>query len=408
MRQRKRTRLHILCIICMITTILFTHPTSAIKAMATTKLNKTNIVLAKGQSKTLKLTGSKKSPKWSSKNKRIATVTRSGKYSAKIKAKKKGTTYIYATLNNKTLRCKIKVENPAINKKTLTLQTGKTYRLIIKNTKQSITYKSSNKKVATVSKTGIITAHSIGTAKITATLTCGKKYTCSVTVSESGNTNQTDCAASAETAAYDAGEYSIGTVHTGDGTYYDGGYIGGCCNLDAISSDYYVAAINKIDYRAGNLAGAYLKVTGPNGSINVLITDTLADGEGKKGDIDLNKEAFAKIEPLVTGRMTVTWEIIPLPTDKPIQYVYKPTSTQYWMEVQVRNHRYPVKKLEMKNSSGTYVELERQEYNFFRMDNPGAGPYTFRVTDIYGHVMVDTNVPLSPNKAVAGKANFPY
>ena len=40
--------------------------------------------------------------------------------------------------------------------------------------------------------------------------------------------------------------------------------------------------INKINYRTGQLAGAYIKVTGPHGSIHVLITDTSADGEGYK------------------------------------------------------------------------------------------------------------------------------
>ncbi len=400
----KKQYLKISLMFCLITTILlFTTITPQVHAAA--KLNKKTITMVKGQKKTLKVNGTKKTPIWSSKNSKIAKVTRNGKYGAKIIAKKKGTTYIYAKINNKTYRCKVRVEAPSINKKSLKLNAGKTYTLKIKNTKQKIRFKSNNTNIATVNATGIITAIDSGTAKISATLACGKTYSCKVTVA---NPTSTNSAASEETAKVDAGEYSIGHKHTGDGTYYDGGYTGGCCNLDAIAGDYYVAAINKVDYRAGNLAGAYLKVTGPNGSINVLITDTLADGEGKKGDIDLNKEAFAKIEPLVTGRMTVTWEIIPLPTDKPIQYVYKPTSTQYWMEVQVRNHRYPVKKLEIKNSSGKFVELERQEYNYFRMDNPGAGPYTFRVTDIYGHVLIDNNIALSPSNAVTGKANFPY
>lgn len=401
----KKRLLRSICAICILAGTLLINDQFAPSVNAATKLSKKNITLVKGQSQTLKIIGSNQRPSWSSKNKKIAKVVRKGKYNAKITAKKKGNTYIYATINNKTYKCKVKVETPSINKKTLTLKVGKTYQLTIKNTKQKITYKSSNKNIATVSKKGKVTAKSPGNTKITATLACGKKYTCKVNVS---TPVATDNVASDETASVDAGEYSIGVHHTGDGTYYDGGYIGGCCNLDAIAGDYYVAAINKIDYRAGNLAGAYLKVTGPNGSINVLITDTLADGEGKKGDIDLNKEAFAQIEPLVTGRMTVTWEIIPLPTDKPIQYAYKPTSTQYWMEVQVRNHRYPIKKLEIKNSSGQYVELERQEYNYFKMDNPGKGPYTFRVTDIYGHILVDENVPLSPTVVVDGSTNFPY
>lgn len=376
---------------------------SFIPTQAATKLSSKTITMVKGQSKTIKITGSTKRPSWSSSNKKIAKVSRKGKYSAKITAKKKGTTYIYAKVNKKKYKCKVKVEAPSINKKNIILDEGKTFQLKIKKTKQKISYISANPAIATVNTNGLVTGICAGNTTITATLACGMEYTCTVTVQATANGEP-----SAETASVDAGEYSIGVKHTGDGTYYSGGYVGGCCNLDAIASNYYVAAINKIDYRAGNLAGAYLKVTGPNGSINVLITDTLADGEGKKGDIDLNQDAFAQIEPLVTGRMTVTWEIIPLPTDQPIQYVYKSTSTQYWMEVQVRNHRYPVKKLEILDSQGNYVELERQEYNFFKMDNPGTGPYTFRVTDIYNHVLIDSNVPLSPSAPVNGATNFPY
>lgn len=401
----KKKHFKIILMICLLMSALLVSTVSTKPAHATTKLNKKKITMVKGQTKTLKLTGTTTRPTWSSKNSKIVKLKRNGKYCAKITAKKKGTTYICAKINKKSYKCKIKVEAPSINKKNVVLNVGNTCTLKINNTTQKTTFKSTNKKVAIVSKKGKVTATSAGSTKITATLACGKKYTCTVTVSEP---TSTDSAASTQTASVDAGEYSIGVKHAGDGTYYDGGYTGGCCNLDAIASDYYVAAINKIDYRAGNLAGAYLKVTGPNGSINVLITDTLADGEGKKGDIDLNINAFAKIEPLVTGRMPVTWEIIPLPTDKPIQYVYKPSSTEYWMEVQVRNHRYPVQKLEIKDSSGTYIELERQEYNYFKMDNPGKGPYTFRVTDIYGHILVDENVPLSPTTAVDGKTNFPY
>lgn len=370
---------------------------------AAPKLSAKAITMVKGQTKQIKLKGISKRPTWSCSNKKIVKVSRKGKYSAKITAKKKGTAYIYAKINKKKYKCKIKVEVPSINRQKVVLDEGKTFQLKIKKTKQKITYESVNPSIATVNATGLVTAISAGNTTITATLACGMQYSCSITVQAIANGEP-----SAETASVDAGEYSIGVKHTGDGTYYSGGYVGGCCNLDAIASNYYVAAINKIDYRAGHLAGAYLKVTGPNGTVNVLVTDTLADGEGKKGDIDLNQDAFAQIEPLVTGRMTITWEIIPLPTDQPIQYVYKTTSTEYWMEVQVRNHRYPIKKLEILNSAGNYVELERQEYNFFKMDNPGKGPYTFRVTDIYNHTLIDSNIALSPTTPINGAANFPY
>ncbi|MCM1159073.1 MAG: Ig-like domain-containing protein [Bacteroidales bacterium] len=403
----KTTRTHLLLLFCLfgLAAAAGIFPCTRVNAAKKIRLSAGQITMVKGQKKTLKLTGAKKPVKWICKNKRIAAMKKTGKASVGITAKKKGSTYLYAKCGGRKYRCKIIVETPSLNRKTVALQTGKTFSLNISGTRQKITYKSSNPSVAEINKQGMITAKTPGTASITARLACGKKYTCRISVSAADSVTTPP---SSDTVNADAGEYSIGVIHTGDGTYYDGGYVGGCCNLDDIAGNYYVAAVHKEDYRAGSLAGAYLKVTGPHGSINVLVTDTLADGEGKKGDIDLNKEAFSKIEPLVTGRMTVTWEIIPLPTEEPIQYVYKPTSNQYWMQVQIRNHRYPVKKLEIQTSSNQYKELPREEYNYFTLDNPGAGPYNFRVTDIYGHVLIDRNVPLSPSSPVKGTANFPY
>ena len=209
------------------------------------------------------------------------------------------------------------------------------------------------------------------------------------------------------TLNYDAGEYSINNAHTGDGTFYDR-VSGGAANLDDYESIYYTAAMNNADYMNG-LAGAYIEITDKDGDvIDVLITDRLP--EGAKGDIDLTRKSFNVIEPEVTGRMDISWKIIPLPTSDPISYLFKPTSSQYWAEVQVRNHRYPIAKLEYKDASGNYKELERQEYNYFTASSGmGTGPFTFRVTDIYGHVLIDEGINLDTSSTpVAGAANFPY
>lgn len=203
-----------------------------------------------------------------------------------------------------------------------------------------------------------------------------------------------------------AKEFAPETIHTGDATYYGGGYVGGCAMLDPVSTDYDVAALNIFDYNNALMAGAYLEVTGENGKINVLITDLLP--EGKKGDIDLNEKTFEKIIPKEKGRVTATWRVIAFPTDEPVSYKFKDGSSQYWCGVQVRNHRYPVAKLEYKNAEGEFVTLHREPYNYFISSEMGAGPFTFRVTDIYGHVMVDENIPLTLEHEVKGNANFDY
>lgn len=70
------------------------------------------------------------------------------------------------------------------NKTSASLYLGKTTTLKLIGTNAVPSWKSSNTTVATVSKTGTVTARKTGTAKITATL-CGKKLTCTVTVKAS-------------------------------------------------------------------------------------------------------------------------------------------------------------------------------------------------------------------------------
>lgn len=70
------------------------------------------------------------------------------------------------------------------NKSKLTLYVGKTYKLKITGTTATITWSSSKKSVATVTKAGKVTAKKAGKTTITATVN-GKKYTCKVTVKAS-------------------------------------------------------------------------------------------------------------------------------------------------------------------------------------------------------------------------------
>ena len=199
-----------------------------------------------------------------------------------------------------------------------------------------------------------------------------------------------------------------GTVHTGFATFYGGGYEGGCAMLDPVSKDYWITAMNLPDYNCAELAGAYLEVTGELGTINVLVTDLLP--EGKKGDLDLYTDAFPLIAPAEKGRVPVTWKIVPLDTaaEAPLNYRYKVGSTAFWCAVQVRNHRYPIERLEYLNSDGEFVELPRRNFNYFEAQSGlGEGPFTFRITDIYGQVVIDEDIPFTPDEVQEGHVQFP-
>lgn len=348
---------------------------------AKTNLNRKKVTITVGDKVTLKVKGTKKKPKWSSKNKKIATVTKNGK----VTAKKPGTTTITAKLGKKKYRCMV-----------------------------TVTAKSSNSTGDSTQENTTATTEAPGNQTPTSEEPSTPQPDNNQPDTELPDNNppevsdQTPGTSSEDTKNTDAGEYSIETVHTGEGTYYEKNSTG-AANLDYLEASFYTAAMNHEDYMNG-LAGAYIEITDKDGDqIHVVITDRLP--EGKKGDIDLTKSAFEQIEPLVTGRMAITWKIVPFPTEGPIQYVFKPTSTQWWAEVQVRNHRYPIKKLEYYDAaSSSYVELPRQEYNYFTAaSGMGTGPYTFRVTDFYGHVLIDTGIQMNATETpVSGAANFPY
>ena len=68
-----------------------------------------------------------------------------------------------------------------LNKKSVTLTTGKTETLKITGTKSKVKWKSSNSKIASVNSKGKVLAKAKGTATITATV-LKKNYKCKITV----------------------------------------------------------------------------------------------------------------------------------------------------------------------------------------------------------------------------------
>ena len=68
-----------------------------------------------------------------------------------------------------------------LNKTSLVMKEGDTYQLKVTGTKKKVTWKSTNKKAAAVSKKGLVTAVKAGKATIKAK-TGGKTYKCKVVV----------------------------------------------------------------------------------------------------------------------------------------------------------------------------------------------------------------------------------
>lgn len=164
------------------------------KLRPTMSVNASSIVLRRGQSTTkLKVTGLAKGDRiasWTSSNKKIVNVNSSGKIKA---AKKDGKATITITLRSGyKKKISVKVQKTAVKttkirgiQKKLTIRRKKSYMLVPEilpiTSLEKVTFTSSNKKVATVTSKGKVTAKKKGTAIIT--VKAGKiKVKCKITV----------------------------------------------------------------------------------------------------------------------------------------------------------------------------------------------------------------------------------
>lgn len=148
----------------------------------TVSLNKKTLKLSVGGTATLtaKYSPSYISDKavWSSSNKKVATVSSSGK----ITAKALGTAKIKVKYGSKSATCVVKVTS---DKNSISVFTGdkKSVKSCFANISgyKNAKYASSNKKIATVNSSGVVIGKAKGKVTITATIN-GVKYTKAVTV----------------------------------------------------------------------------------------------------------------------------------------------------------------------------------------------------------------------------------
>ena len=163
------------------------------KLTPTIKLNARSIRLKKKQSTTKVqvsgLAAGDRVQSWTTSNKKVATVASGGKITAKKVGKAKITVILTsgkkAVVNVTVQKTAVKTTKISGLKKRVSLKRKQklTLKPVISpiTSVEKVTYKSSNKKVATVSSKGVITAKKKGTAKIT--VKSGKKsYTVTVKV----------------------------------------------------------------------------------------------------------------------------------------------------------------------------------------------------------------------------------
>ncbi|AEV67950.1 expansin EXLX1 family cellulose-binding protein [Acetivibrio clariflavus] len=203
-------------------------------------------------------------------------------------------------------------------------------------------------------------------------------------------------------------------IRSGYATYTGSGYVGGIALLDPIPEDMEIVAVNKPDFNCygvqAALAGAYLEVTGPKGTTVVYVTDCYT--EAPEGALDLCGISCDKIGDtnVPGGKIDVTWRIIPAPITGNFIYRILPASSKWWFAIQVRNHKYPVMKMEY-FKDGEWVDIPKDRCNYFVINNLDTSNLKIRITDIRGKVVTDIIDPIPDNLMngcfIQGNVQFP-
>ncbi|GAB3072854.1 expansin EXLX1 family cellulose-binding protein [Micromonospora schwarzwaldensis] len=188
-----------------------------------------------------------------------------------------------------------------------------------------------------------------------------------------------------------------GATHTGKATFYDSKGAGGNCSRPAAPANRLYVALGPSEYAAGASCGGFLDVTGPRGTVRVLVMDQCP--ECAPGHLDLSAEAFARIADPVQGVVKISYRaVVDPPLPGPLTFRLKEGASQWWFAVLVGDHGNPLRSVEVRQN-GSWRAAAREDYNYWLIPSgAGPGPYAIRVTDVSGHRATATGIRMLPGQ----------
>lgn len=261
------TKKRILALLLSIALTLTAVPVSV--QAATVKLNKKSVSVIVTKTVQLKVVNNKKKVKWTTSNKKIATVSKKGV----VKGKKPGKATITAKVGKKSYKCKVTVK-VGLNYTKKSLKKGNTLTLKLLGNSKKVKWSSSKKSVATVTSKGKVKAVNAGSATITAKVG-SKKYKCKITVvnpSPTPTLSNKDAAKHIDFVVDVPAGRDIRVLQLTDTQILDAGQ----ARPGRDGVDYEAWATDKMDEKCFNYVRETVKNTNPD---LILITGDLIYGE---------------------------------------------------------------------------------------------------------------------------------
>ncbi|GAA3844795.1 hypothetical protein GCM10022226_79950 [Sphaerisporangium flaviroseum] len=178
---------------------------------------------------------------------------------------------------------------------------------------------------------------------------------------------------------------------------------GGNCSLSGAVLGDLVAAVSAEEYAGSAACGAYLDVTGPRGTVRVQVIDECLSCA--PGELDLSRAAFARVAGPGPSMVPISYHTVQNPlVPRPVAFRLKKGSSTRWLAIQAVDHGNPLQRLEVLHK-GRWRALSRHSDNYWVAHRGiGSGPYTVRITDVYGQRLIATGIDLAPE----GLQRTPY
>lgn len=193
---------------------------------------------------------------------------------------------------------------------------------------------------------------------------------------------------------------------SGVATYYLGDGSGNCGF--AASQDVMYTAVAAPDWAGSAQCGRCLEVWGPEARIVVRVVDQCP--ECPSGHLDLSPEAFDLIAVPIQGVAPISFRSVPCPVTGNVVIHQKDGVNVWWFAVQIRNHRYAIAGVELRQSaSSVWQPMARQDYNYFLLTSgPGLQfPVDLRITDVHQHTLIERVGSVVPQGDTFGQQQFP-
>ncbi|MFI1914086.1 expansin EXLX1 family cellulose-binding protein [Nocardia sp. NPDC020380] len=173
---------------------------------------------------------------------------------------------------------------------------------------------------------------------------------------------------------------------------------GVACSLPDLPLDGYYVGVPTDEYAGSAPCGSYVNIDGPLGSVRAQIVDRCPGCPPHQ--YDLSRTAFAAIANTADGVVPIRITAVHDPSPAPqLYYRVQQSSSADWLGLLVSGTGNPINQVDLQRPGGTdWLPMRRGYDNYWTLSGAGAGPFTIRVTDAYGHAALIPGVAITPGQ----------